>query len=64
MYGISDSSNPIVSSTFIQSKMFDKQAVTVSNVSYHLRCGSKNVDWVFAGVVVFKTELKTSQKVK
>lgn len=43
--------------------MSGKQPVAVKNISYHLKCGDKNCDWVFAGAVVFKSGLKTSQKV-
>jgi len=47
----------------IQSKMTGKQPVAVGNIAYHLRCGDKNADWVFAGAIVFKSGLKKSQKV-
>lgn len=43
--------------------MSGKQPVAVANISYHLKCGDKNCDWVFAGALVFKSGLKTSQKV-
>lgn len=43
--------------------MAGRLAISASNISSHLRCGDKSKDWVFAGAIVFKSGLKTSQKV-
>lgn len=44
--------------------MAGRLPISTSNISHHLRCGDKSKDWVFAGAVVFKSGLKTSQKVR
>ncbi|XP_065201499.1 protein MCM10 homolog isoform X2 [Planococcus citri] len=54
--------NPVVSSQFIQSKMIGRTPVTLARLQNHLSCGNKNTDWVFAGAIVFKSGLRTSQK--
>lgn len=43
--------------------MVGRTPVTLGRLANHLNGGDKNADWVFAGAIVFKSGLKTSQKV-
>ncbi|VVC31988.1 Replication factor Mcm10, C-terminal,Zinc finger, Mcm10/DnaG-type [Cinara cedri] len=53
--------NPLFSSKEIQNKMIGKKPVSVSQVSKHFRTEDVS-DWVVAGVLVYKSLPKTSQK--
>lgn len=54
--------NPIVSSTELRNRMADKIAVTVSRVKNHIISDNVHNDWVIAGVLINKSDTKTSQR--
>ncbi|GAB0089420.1 Protein MCM10 homolog [Sergentomyia squamirostris] len=55
---------PLVSGQLLQEKMKDKITVTMINMLRYSLSTDKTRDWVFAGVIVTKSPVKTTQKGK
>ena len=56
--------NPLISSVTLQQRMDGRKQIKVSQIKMHMRGGDIQDDWVTLGVVVFKSEPRTSQKGK
>lgn len=54
--------SPLVSSTELKERMEGKIAVTLSRVKNHIISENVHNDWVIAGVLISKSDTKTSQK--
>lgn len=56
-------SNPLVSSLVLKERMVGRTAVPLNQLQYFIQNeGFKEKDWVIGGVIVHKSEVKTSQK--
>lgn len=54
--------SPLISSAELRDRMTGKIAVTVSRVKSHIISDNVHNDWVIAGVLINKSDTKTSQK--
>ncbi|XP_032665689.1 protein MCM10 homolog [Odontomachus brunneus] len=54
--------SPLVSSSELKERMEGKIAVTISRVKNHIISDNVHNDWVIAGVLINKSDTKTSQK--
>lgn len=54
--------NPVISSVSLKERMAGKIPVGVQRARFHTEKGDLSKDWVIAGVITFKSPIKTSQK--
>lgn len=54
--------SPLVSSSELKERMESKIAVTISRIKNHIISDNVHNDWVIAGVLINKSDTKTSQK--
>lgn len=54
--------NPLISSISLQERMINRDSVSFAQLPRYLQIKNKDKDWVIAGVIINKSQVRTSQK--